>query len=105
MVFITNIQLDNFTGTLTCFLERLKKEDSVKGCKWVMMGGINLSVVLKYGRASSVVKQAGGFGGVKEGTTLSSSYVKVMVKKATTILKDEETKIDIEDSAGFTHNF
>jgi len=28
-----------------------------------------------------------------------------MVKKATTILKDEETKMDIEDNAGFTHNF
>jgi len=99
------VKTSNFTGMLACFLERLKMEDSVEECKWVMMGGINLSAVLQYGRASSVVRQAGGFGGVKEVTTLSSPYVKVIVKKATTILKDEETKMDIEDSAGFTHNF
>src|SRR6202044_933351 len=91
--------------TLRNFLERLEMEDSVKECKWVMMGGINLGAVLKYGKALSVVRQAGGFGGVKELTTLSSPYVKVMVKKATTILKNEETKMDIEDNPGFTHNF
>src|ERR1700685_755284 len=95
----------NLTTLQACFLERLEMEDSVKERKWVMMGGINLGAVLKYGKALSVVRQAGGFGGVKELTTLSSPYVKVMVKKATTILKNEETKMDIEDNAGFTHNF
>ena len=89
---------------VACFLERLEMEDSVEEHKWVMMGGINLGAVLKYGKVS-VVRQAGGFGGVKELTTLSSPYVKVMVKKATTILKNEETKMDIEDNPGFTHNF
>jgi hypothetical protein len=68
----------------------------VKGCKWAMMGAINLGAVLEYGRASSVIRRAGGFGGVKEGTNVSAG-IKVMVKKGTTILEDEETNMDIDD--------
>jgi protein SMG6 len=35
------------------------------GHEWVMMGVVNLGAVLEYGRASSVVRRAGGFGGAK----------------------------------------
>jgi protein SMG6 len=48
--------------------------------------------MLEYGRASSVVSRARGFGGTKEGMHTNSSGVKVMVKRATTIAEDEETK-------------
>jgi hypothetical protein len=40
--------------------------------------------------ALSVIRQAGGFG--KEGTNLGGASAKVMVKSATTILEDQETK-------------
>jgi protein SMG6 len=38
MLFI-NIQLDDFTGTLACFLERLEMEgEGVEEREWIMMG-------------------------------------------------------------------
>ena len=68
--------------------------------EWVMMGAINLSAVLEYGKASSVIGRAGGFGGVKEGTNVGAG-IKVMVEKATSILEDKETKMDIDDGSDF----
>src|ERR1700676_4025246 len=68
-MLFTNIQLDNFTGMFARFLERLEMEGlGVEEREWVMMGIINLGAVLEYGRASCVVRRAGGFGGVKDGT-------------------------------------
>jgi protein SMG6 len=83
-MLFTNIQLDDFTGTLPRFLERLEMEgEGVEEREGVMMGITNLGAVLEYGRASSVVRRAGGFGGVKEGTDLGSAGVDVVVKRAT----------------------
>ena len=100
-MLFTNIQLDDFPGTLARFLERLGMEGKgIEEREWVMMGIVNLGAVLEYGRASSVVRRAGGFGGVKDGTNVGGgSGVKVMVKRATTIAEDEETKMDTDDSA------
>jgi protein SMG6 len=96
-MLFTNIQLDDFTGTLGRFLERLEMEgDGVEEREWVMMGMINIGAVLEYGRASSIVRRAGGFGG---GPNAGSAGVKVMVKRATTIAEDEEMKMDVDDSA------
>jgi hypothetical protein len=98
-MLFTNIQLDDFAGTLARFLERLEMEgEGVEEREWVMMGVVNLGAVLEYGRASSVVRRAGGFG-MKEGTNLGSTGVKVVVKRATTIIEDEETKMDIDDGS------
>jgi hypothetical protein len=98
-MLFTNIQLDDFAGTLARFLERLEMEgEGVEEREWVMMGVVNLGAVLEYGRASSVVRCAGGFG-MKEGTNLGSAGVKVVVKRATTIIEDEETKMDIDDGS------
>jgi hypothetical protein len=98
-MLFTNIQLDDFAGTLAHFLERLKMEgEGVDRHEWVMMGVVNLSAVLKYGHASSVVRRVGGFG-VKEGTSLGSAGVKVVVKRAATIIEDKETKMDIDDGS------
>jgi hypothetical protein len=63
-----------------------------------MMGVINLSAVLEYGRASSVIRRMGGFGGVKDRTNISHASVRVVVKRATTITKGEETKMDDDDA-------
>ena len=80
-MLFTNIQLDDFPGTLARFLERLEMEgEGVEEREWVMMGIVNLGAVLEYGRASSVVRRAGGFGGVKDGTNVGGgSGVKAMV--------------------------
>jgi len=51
--------------------------------QWVMMGTINLGAVLEYGRASSFVRQVGGFGGVKEATSVSTD---IQVMATTTYL-------------------
>jgi hypothetical protein len=64
----TNIQLDDFTGMLARFLERLEMEgEGVEDRKWIMMCVVNIGAVLEHDRASSVVRKAGGFGGTKEG--------------------------------------
>lgn len=66
--------------------------EGVEGREWIMMGVINIGAIVEYGRASSVVRRAGGFGGTKEGMHINSSGVKVVVKRTTTITEDEETK-------------
>jgi protein SMG6 len=84
-MLFTNIQLDGLTGTLARFLERLEMEgEDVEEREWIM---------------TSIVGRAGGFGGTKEGMHTNSSGVKVMVKRATTIAEDEETKMGVDDSA------
>jgi protein SMG6 len=50
MVF-TNVQLDDFAGTLAHFLGRLEMEgEGIEERKWVMMGVVNLGALLDYGR-------------------------------------------------------
>ena len=66
--------------------------EGVEEPEWVII----LGAVLEYGRTSSVVRQAGGFGGVNEGTNVGSTGVKIVVKRATTTAADEETKADID---------
>ena len=56
-MLFTNIQLDDFTGTLARFLKRLGMEGrGVEEHEWVLVGAINLGAVLEYGKASSVVR-------------------------------------------------
>jgi hypothetical protein len=50
---------------------------------------VNIGAILEHGRASSVVRKAGGFGGTKEGMHTNTWGVKVMVKRATTIAKKQ----------------
>ena len=72
-MLFTDIQLDDFSGKPARFLERLEMEGvGVEEREWVMMDIINLGAVLEYGRASPVVRRAGGFGRVKEETNLGS---------------------------------
>jgi protein SMG6 len=57
-MLFANIQLDDFAGTLACFLERLGMEG--EKCGWIMMGVVNIGIgaILEYDRASSVVRRA-----------------------------------------------
>ena len=63
-LLFTNIQLNNFTETLACFLEREHK--------WIMMGAINLGVILEW--ASGMICQSGGLG-TREGPNLDGTGV------------------------------
>ncbi|KZP02206.1 hypothetical protein FIBSPDRAFT_880502 [Athelia psychrophila] len=49
-------------------------------------------------KQSGVIRNAGGFG-AREGTNLGSVGVRVMVKRATTITEDDESRMDV-DSLG-----
>ncbi|KZP10895.1 hypothetical protein FIBSPDRAFT_962674 [Athelia psychrophila] len=84
-----------FHATLARFLERLEMEgEGIEEREWIMMGVINLGSVLEYGKASGVIRNAGGFG-AREGTNLGSAGVRVVVKRATTIAEDDESRMDV----------
>ena len=47
-VLFTDIQLDNFSATLACLLERLNIEEP-EGREWTMMAAVNIRALLEYG--------------------------------------------------------
>ena len=97
-MLFTNIQLDNFAGMLAHFLERLEMEgDNIKEHEWIMMGIMNLGVVLEYGRASGVICRSGGLG-TRESSSLGGGSIRVIVKKPTTVIEDDDTKMDIDSN-------
>ena len=51
--------------------------EGVEECEWIK---------------TSIVRRVGGFGGTKEGMHTNSSGAKAMVKRATTIMENKETK-------------
>jgi hypothetical protein len=96
-MLFTNIQLDDFTDTLAHFLEQLEMEGKgVKERDWVMMSIVNLGTILENGKASGVIHQVGELG-PREGPNISGAGFRVVVKRATTISEDEETKMDVDD--------
>ena len=93
-LLFTNIQLDNFTRTFACFLERLKMEgDNIEERKWIMMGAINLGMILEW--ASGMICQSGGLG-TREGSNLDGTGVHIVTKKPFAVIKDNDTKMDID---------
>ena len=65
--------------------------EGVEERDWVMMGAINLGAVLEYGRASGVISP-------RDGPNFGGGGVRVVVKRATTIVEDDETKMDVDDT-------
>ena len=65
---------------------------------WIVMGVINLGVVLEYGKASGVIRNAGGLSGAREGTILGGAGVRMVVKRATIIVEDDESSMDFDGS-------
>ena len=89
--------LDDFTGILTRFLESLKMEgDNIEECEWIMMGIVNLSTILEYGRVSGMIHRSGGLE-TREGLNLGTAAIWVVIKKPTTIIEDDNAKMDIVD--------
>ena len=96
-MLFTHIQLDDFTGTLTHFSESLGMEgNNIEEHKWIMMGIVNLSTILKYGRVSGMIHQSGGLG-TREGLNLGTTAIQVVIKKPTAIIEDDNAKMDIVD--------
>jgi protein SMG6 len=62
-----------------------------------MMGAINLGGVFGYGRVSGVIRRADGFG-QRDGLSFGNAGIQVVVKRATTIVEDEESKMDVDDT-------
>ena len=71
--------------------------DNIEEREWIMLGIVNLGAVLEYGRASSVIRRSGGLG-TRESSNLGGAGVRVVVKKSTTIIEDEDTKMDIDSN-------
>lgn len=63
-MMFTNIQLDDFQGTLSRFVERLAIEGAEER-EWIMMATINIGAILEYGKVNGVLKRLGGVSGVK----------------------------------------
>ncbi|KAG2129453.1 hypothetical protein DEU56DRAFT_956618 [Suillus clintonianus] len=76
-MLFTNIQLDDFSPTLTRFLECIEIEGAEEH-EWIMMAVVNISAMLEYGRPSSVLHKIGGVGA--RGTGASGPAVKVVKK-------------------------
>ena len=96
-MLFTHIQLNNFTGTLTHFLESLEMEgNNIEECEWIMMGIVNLSMILNYNRASGVIHWSGGLG-TREGSNLGTMAIQIVIKKPTAIVEDDDAKMDIVD--------
>ena len=69
--------------------------DDIEEYEWIMMGIVNLGTVLEYSRASGVIHQSGSLG-MRESSSFGGMGARVVVKKPTTVIEDEDTKMDID---------
>ncbi|KIJ61387.1 hypothetical protein HYDPIDRAFT_31260, partial [Hydnomerulius pinastri MD-312] len=53
-MLFTNIQLDDFTPNLACFLRRLDIEGAEER-EWIMMATVNVGAIMEYGRPGGVL--------------------------------------------------
>ena len=80
-MLFTNIQLDDFQPTLARFIERLDIEGAEER-EWIMMGVINITAILEYGRATSVLRKVGMVGAREGSGPQIAAAMRVMAKKA-----------------------
>lgn len=103
-MLFTNIQLDDFQPTLARFIERLEIE-GVEEREWIMMGVINISSILEYGRPSGILRKVGAVG-PKEAGGPQAAAMRVMAKKAAAGVPGsvpldgvDEEKMDVDDDS------
>jgi protein SMG6 len=60
-MLFTNIQLDDFQPTLARFIKRLEIEGAEER-EWIMMGIINITSIMEYGRPGGVLRKVGCVG-------------------------------------------
>ena len=107
-MLFTNIQLDDFQPTLARFIERLEIEGAEER-EWIMMGIINITSIMEYGRPGGVLRKVGCVGSKEVGghgsQTASAIAMRVQAKKvAAGILESktalggvDEEKMDVDE--------
>src|SRR6266850_1367185 len=81
-MLFTNIQLDDFSATLSRLLERLSIEEPEER-EWTMMATVNVGALLEYGRPQGVLRRSGALGPVDfKPTAMAAVSEAKMARKA-----------------------
>jgi len=91
-MLFTNIQLDDFSATLSRLLERLSIEEP-EGQEWTMMAAVNIGALLEYGRSQGVLRRTGALGQVDR-TPAAAIAAASKVKLARKAQADDRMEVD-----------
>jgi hypothetical protein len=90
-MLFTNIQLDDFSATLSRLLERLSIEEPEER-EWTMMATVNVGALLEYGRPQGVLRRSGALGQVDRNPAAMAAASKV--KLARKAQADDHMEVD-----------
>ena len=90
-MLFTNIQLDDFSATLSRLLERLSIEEPEER-EWTMMATVNVGALLEYGRPQGVLRRSGALGQVDRIPAAMAAASKV--KLARKAQADDRMEVD-----------
>ena len=90
-MLFTNIQLDDFSATLSRLLERLSIEEPEER-EWTMMATVNVGALLEYGRPQGVLRRSGALGPVDRNLAAMAAASKV--KLARKAQADDRMEVD-----------
>jgi protein SMG6 len=94
-MLFTNIQLDNFSSTLMCLLERLRIEEPEGWeLEWAMMAVVNISALLKFGHPQCFLQR---FGSLSQGQNPTAIVAASKVKLTRKAQADECMEVDGDD--------
>ena len=79
-ILYTNIQLDHFSASLVCLLERLDIEEP-EGREWTMMAAVNFGALLEYGQPQGVLRRAGALGQADHNPAAIAAAIKVRLAR------------------------
>jgi protein SMG6 len=94
-MLFTNIQLDDFSSTLTRLLERLCIEEP-EGREWAMMAVANIGALLEFGHPQGFLRRSGALGQDRNSATIVATS-KVTVKLVRKAKADERMEADGDD--------
>ena len=91
-MLFTNIQLDDFQPTLARFIERLEIEGAEER-EWIMMGIVNISSIMEYGRPGGVLRKVGCVGSKEVGGPGPQAAIamRVQAKKVAAGISESKT--------------
>jgi len=90
-MLFTNIQLDDFSATLTCLLECLDIEEP-KGQEWTMMAAVNIGALLEYGWTQGVLQCTSTLSQIDHNPATIAAATKV--KLARKVQVDDQMEVD-----------
>lgn len=99
-MLFTNVQLDDFLPTLARLTEKLQLEGAEEK-EWIMMGIINITAILQYGKPTSLLRRAGSRSAaatkdVKDSDATSHDATKAKVNIVTKKMDEMEVDDDEE---------